>query len=475
MHDRMIREAKNFFGRHWESRYIYDRLASMQSSSIVGERRIGKSSLLYCAKLPEIQARSGFSDTFAKYVFVYLDMQRHALSQQPEELLARILQLIAEEIPNKLEFDIGPKVDYIPFEEQIRTLGQLGLKIVVLFDEFDTVEHNKKLDFEFFNFLRSIAGQYNIAYVTASQRELSQLSRGDLVSSPFFNIFEGVRLGLMPEDEALELIRQPASQAGESFEKDTDVVLEWAGRHPYYIQLACRHLWDVIKTEGRDPGDHYLQKAKHRFLKSTKPHFEYIWDHLNSSERESLGQLVHFGSIEQSYTQSLIKKCVLVESEGDFDFACSTFRDFVAQKPLVIGPSPPPETTAPTKTAQPPPGEVVSTPSPPPETAPLAETAQSPPVTGEHLGKLLISIGLFLIIAVAALTSVAVLLRDWQLVLMVFAVLLLLLALVFPFIGLLTRTIREQTWFQAYLVVLERIPGLGAFIGKLNSLTSEKS
>ena len=42
----IIRDPKLFFGRKHELKQTFERLAAMQSVSIFGERRIGKSSLL---------------------------------------------------------------------------------------------------------------------------------------------------------------------------------------------------------------------------------------------------------------------------------------------------------------------------------------------------------------------------------------------------------------------------------------------
>lgn len=43
----MIQNRKDFIGRKAEISHIVSRLKTMQSCSVVGERRIGKSSLLY--------------------------------------------------------------------------------------------------------------------------------------------------------------------------------------------------------------------------------------------------------------------------------------------------------------------------------------------------------------------------------------------------------------------------------------------
>ena len=67
--NRIIKSSAKFFGRKEEIHHIINRLRNMQSVSIVGEQRIGKSSLLY--HLHQI----GSEKLGLSYRFVYIDLQ----------------------------------------------------------------------------------------------------------------------------------------------------------------------------------------------------------------------------------------------------------------------------------------------------------------------------------------------------------------------------------------------------------------
>ena len=56
----MIQDPKQFYGRRREMSRIFARIGvdRPQSISVVGERRIGKSSLLYQVSVPEVQKLS---------------------------------------------------------------------------------------------------------------------------------------------------------------------------------------------------------------------------------------------------------------------------------------------------------------------------------------------------------------------------------------------------------------------------------
>ncbi len=66
---RMVTDTAMFFGRENERRRLRARLQTMSSCSIVGMRRVGKSSLMYYLSHHE----SVFQD--GQYIFAYLDLQ----------------------------------------------------------------------------------------------------------------------------------------------------------------------------------------------------------------------------------------------------------------------------------------------------------------------------------------------------------------------------------------------------------------
>src|SRR5215469_9119617 len=71
-----IKDPAHFFGRSREVAKIFSRLAASrpQSISIVGDRRIGKSSLLNYICNKTIRAR--FIDAPSVYAFVFIDLQQ---------------------------------------------------------------------------------------------------------------------------------------------------------------------------------------------------------------------------------------------------------------------------------------------------------------------------------------------------------------------------------------------------------------
>ncbi len=280
----MIREPDAFFGRQKELGHLYASLAGMQSVSVVGERHIGKSSLLYCARLSQLQARIPGYD-FTNHVFAYLDLTK--LARLTPAAFLRWLLVELRSADNRLSW-LVPKKQVRPedFEDVIDEVNEKGLKPVFLLDEFDKVAQVEKFDLAFFDFLRFLANGKDMAFVTASTHRLIELCHASVVSSPFFNIFTSIQLGLLQRDEALKLIEEPSASAGCSLADDTEFLLGLAGRHPFFLQMACFYMFEA-KTKG-DGVDY--EAITRLFHNEAQDHFGYLWEHLTDEKRQEIGQ-----------------------------------------------------------------------------------------------------------------------------------------------------------------------------------------
>jgi hypothetical protein len=218
----MIRDQARFVGRERELDQIFSSLRTMQSVSVVGERRIGKSSLLYHI------VQTGRERLGENYTCHYLDLQ---LVLSTEEFFDRACELLDAEGDTHRDF-----------EEAIK-----GKKIILCLDEFEQATNNSAFGEEFFNILRSLAQTGELALVVATQHTLPELYRsGAIPTSPFFNIFTVLRLGPLPEAEARELVSRPVERNGQSFSaSEVDFILGLAGTHPYRLNVACELLYEA--------------------------------------------------------------------------------------------------------------------------------------------------------------------------------------------------------------------------------------
>ncbi|MBI4852133.1 MAG: protein kinase [Acidobacteria bacterium] len=275
-----IRDVNQFYGRRKEIARIFSRIGSSrpQSVSIVGERRIGKSSLLNYIYASDI--RSQQLDISANYIFVFMDLQEKRYSNI-ESFFADLLYKVSEATselatPSQTDFDSVRKV--------FADLHRRRQKLIILFDEFDVITANKAFSLDFFSFLRSAANNYDVAYITSSARELQVLCHTDQIAdSPFFNIFTNIYLRPFSLEEATLLIREPSTNSGINLEPFIKDIISLSGYFPFFLQIACSNYFDHI-LENSNFID--AKRVEEGFLDEAGVHFRYIWEHMGEAERE---------------------------------------------------------------------------------------------------------------------------------------------------------------------------------------------
>jgi eukaryotic-like serine/threonine-protein kinase len=289
-----IKEPENFFGRTREVSKIFSRIGASrpQSISVVGDRRIGKSSLLNFINTPSVRAR--FLDRAETYAFAFIDLQQKRRLTVTEFFKELFVQVSAE-TGDKSIARLKPGFDSL--RTILEGFRQEGRKLVMLFDEFDAITANRAFDLEFYSFLRSIANNYDVAYVTSSARDLQELCHTQLIAdSPFFNIFTNVFLRAFTRAEANELIARASREAGRPLEGYARRITEIAGYFPYFLQIACAAYFDyLIENDGKLD----RQEVEATVLDEAKGQFRFIWDHMSEGQRRVVRDFLESGQVHK--------------------------------------------------------------------------------------------------------------------------------------------------------------------------------
>lgn len=289
-----IQDPAQFYGRRREIAKAFSRLGAPrpQSISIVGDRRIGKSSLLHFINNRGVRSRH--LDAPDSYAFAFIDLQqkrRLTLTEFFNELFG----LVSREIGDASVSRLDPTFDSV--RSMLERFRREGRKLVVLFDEFDAITANPAFDLEFYSFLRSIANNYDVAYVTSSARDLQELCRTQLIAdSPFFNIFTNVFLRAFTRTEAQQLIAEPSAEAGLPLGGYSRRIMEMAGLFPYFLQIACSAVFDYLSEHG---GRLNREEVEATFLEEAKGQFRFIWDHMSETYRNCIRDFVSNGRVEK--------------------------------------------------------------------------------------------------------------------------------------------------------------------------------
>ena len=318
-----ITDPDCFHGRQREIEDLYSAVITHQSRSIVGERKLGKSSLLTAVAQPALMERYGLEA--ARTLFIYIDLEGMSSAEREDfwiELLDRLSAVLpqdADSLRDQVERLLdGGRLRFTSVRRLLRRVRDAGLDLVLALDEFEGLARNPNFEPDFYGELRSLAGELGIVYLTASKQGLYELTyhHTDTLSSPFFNIFSEMPLGLMPGAEAVGLLAALSQQGqGPGFcEEEIELALELAGPHPFFLQIAGFHLYE-LPGRGEPQVPEAYDRAARRFSAEAEDHYRYLWSQLNSEEQQAL---LSPNMASESLRKTLLAKALLRAEGGRF-------------------------------------------------------------------------------------------------------------------------------------------------------------
>ena len=282
-------DPANFFGRREEVGRVFGVIGGqqVQSVSLLGLRRSGKTSFLRYVAHPPVMARY-LSDP-SDYLLVFVDLQSGVTT--PVDFYQKVSEALAAAVGISSPLDRFDQPQLRHVEAVLEAAAPR--RVLILLDEFDRLTTYPVFNEAFFTGLRSLVTDNQLGWVTTSYRNLYELGRQLKVpqTSPFFNIFStSIYLGALTPSEADELIIQPALSARQPFSTDDVVWLKTlAGQVPAFLQKAAQALFEARR---RDPdGPVARREAKQEFTRWAEHHFSYYWETLTEKEQDLLTQI----------------------------------------------------------------------------------------------------------------------------------------------------------------------------------------
>jgi len=332
-HRGAIRRVEDFVGREAEINQTLGLLRNGQSVSLIGPRRIGKSSLLLHLTHPSVRARYRLDPPHS--LFVMLDCQELAGSP-PEEVYELMLDglLEAATVAGLVVETATQPGTYRALDRALQQVYQHGVSVVVLLDEFELLAANPHLTPYFFARLRGLTTKYGLAYLTASQRPLFAITAEEAVlSSPFFNIFVTVPLGLFAEEEARALFDKRLSRTSVTFTEEMTRYLLWlVGLHPFFLHIAGYHTVQALVARdvrpAAQPVDFPLSNLDGPIELEAESHLGYLWQNLSAEEQHVLA--IADGSLES--LRQLEQQCLLERVDGQYHYSSEILRRFVRRQ-----------------------------------------------------------------------------------------------------------------------------------------------
>jgi SAM-dependent methyltransferase/AAA+ ATPase superfamily predicted ATPase len=329
-----------FFGRAKELNTIVQRISGKKPLciSIVGSRRIGKSSLIRFISTSECREKYLFNEG-DDFLFVFVDFQhlpylddRHfftyltksiidELSKLKSAIKTQSYQMLVKEAEEIRKADDGFERCEL-FTGLVENItADSGLKIVFLFDEFENAM--LKLSRDVFDYLRTLPSGRNIAYITATKKELQEICENSYTSN-FHNIFSVLNLGLFSKEEGVSLIVNPFSKANIQLREDeTDSILKMTGLHPFFIHVYCYYLFDVMSGNRNNKSE----SVNTLFQVDCSPIFKELYSDLSDIEQEMILDIAHERPLTESLNIALLHPKGLVDESGQI--FSNSFHDFL--------------------------------------------------------------------------------------------------------------------------------------------------
>lgn len=226
---RMVTDPNCFHGRSAELGTIIRRLHNRESTSIVGPRRIGKSSIAY-------HVMSTCSREFGPtYEFVWLDGQSSHVST-----VDQFFKTISKSSSIAYVSGSTPTECLVSFEDAVKAHPKFLVLVINEFEVLTDQSHRDHFKVPFFNTLRHLAEQGFCSLLTTSYTPLQQVCSHVLdVSSPFYNIFEEVPVKHFTDREADTFLTANPMGIAFSIEEIAFIKRVPYHQHPLVLQISA--------------------------------------------------------------------------------------------------------------------------------------------------------------------------------------------------------------------------------------------
>ena len=330
-HRGAIRNAADFFGREAETSQVLGLLRNGQSVSLIGPRRIGKSSLLIHLSRSETREKMQLHPPHA--LFVLIDCQEFGGSP-PEELYEALLDGlldVADEAGIDVNLSTQTPGTYRALDRALHQISNNDVSVVVLLDEFELLAANEHLTPYFFARLRGLTTKYGLAYLTASQRPLFAITaEEEILSSPFFNIFVTLPLGLFPQNDAQNMLVSRTASSTHQFSNELiDYLICLVGPHPFFLHVAAYHAYQAI-SQGipfDDPAT--FPQLDDPIEVEADSHLGYLWYNLSEDEQYALA--IADGPIDS--LRLLEQQCLIRQNDlSKYEYTSEILRRFVRRQ-----------------------------------------------------------------------------------------------------------------------------------------------
>lgn len=259
---------RHFFGRADALRALQMALEQGRSVSLVGDRRTGKTSLLY---VWQERARN-----LGRVVVMVSGEGAEAVS-----CASLVTAISGQTVGAGDEAETAANV-------LANWLNNFPLlPPLVLIDEAEAMLLH--LPHRFFERLRGLIAARKVCLVLASAQPVEQVYKNAGHTSPFLNLLELCRVSLLEPEAAQQMVTLGDDLFDEALQRQ---MLDWAGRHPFFLALFGFRMWEACRARIG------LDDSRDRLDDEASGRLQELWATLSERERAALGKIVDGAQVE---------------------------------------------------------------------------------------------------------------------------------------------------------------------------------
>ncbi len=278
-----IVHGKRFIGRHESLRAVENRVTRPKEPgnlAILGDYRIGKSSLVYQAimeRRDELISRRQLPvwinlGTYDQAVSFFRSLVTLSYDELDELglLTDRIVHAAKRVLEDKLSWNEG----YGRIQRYFEKVRQNNIQILFILDEFDHARHLFKGDISGFQGLRELSyrPEWRINFVTISRRSLRDIELQTKAISTFDLIFLKHHLSMFNETDVQEYFARLSSVGVEVTQELKERVSFYCGSHPFLLEMLGYELVEQFREYGVVDVDQSAQRIE----QSMADHYQHM-------------------------------------------------------------------------------------------------------------------------------------------------------------------------------------------------------
>jgi len=241
-------------------------------------------------------------------------------------------------LPNLNKVDVKELEAADHIEREVRELSSRNVRLVLLLDDFDIVFK----EMSYAETTRMRPWRNDVAFVLCTEKPLHQVNR-EAAGSSFFASSPHLSVDGLNEKETMRILNEPSREEGANFpEKDTKMILEEVGNHPYLLIIAGKYLWETrihanILENSEQPlseiqSSILLASLKEEFepifnlyISNLKKHDLEVLQRISATGMEDIKSQIDFTSVASLHTKALLK----VTTENSYAVFSKLFDDYL--------------------------------------------------------------------------------------------------------------------------------------------------